>query len=54
MVIIAVTIGTVSTVALFKRKIKRSATKQSSLIDYNSQRNVKLHMEAATNSRLVI
>ena len=38
MAIIAVTIGTVSTVALLKRKIKRSASKQSSLIDYNSQR----------------
>jgi hypothetical protein len=52
--IISVTIGTVSIVALLKRKIKRSASKQSSLIDYNSQRNVKLHKAKATNSRLMI
>jgi hypothetical protein len=52
MAIIAVTIGTVSTVALLKRKIKRSASKQSSLINYNNQRNVKLHKATATNSQL--
>jgi hypothetical protein len=48
MAIIAVTIGTVSTVALLMRKIKRSASKQSFLIDYSSQRNVKLHKATAT------
>jgi hypothetical protein len=51
--IIAVTIGTVSTVALLKRKIKRSASKQSSLINYYSQRNVKLHKATATNRQMV-
>ncbi len=45
--IIAVTVGTVSTVALLKRRNKRSASKQSSPIDYNSQRNVKLHKATA-------
>ena len=50
MAITALTIGTVSTVVLLKRKIKRSASKQSSLIEYNSQRNVKLHKATANNS----
>jgi hypothetical protein len=53
MALIAVTIGTVSIVALLKRKIKRSASKQSSLINYYSQRNVKLHKATATNRQMV-
>jgi hypothetical protein len=53
MAIIAVTLGAVSTVALLKRKIKRSESNQSSIIDYNSQRNVKLQKAIATNSKLV-